>query len=210
MPPFALRVSKADAPPNEARRSPVKGPAPLSLRGTEQRTAQPETHNSQPPNEAREEVSISNQSLSDVLVPGPWLPVLGPGPISPPPANQQDPSGYCLSDGGLRPNQHPIASYTTSRRDSFHRSSDSSVHDEDSPQSFRKSQSSDCDSEAVDSHTDRNAWLTAQYRGSPSSSTTWVDPHPVGIPLLDEDTEAGAEDAQWESDEVCFVLRTHS
>ena len=205
MPPFALRVSRADAPPNEARRSPVKVPASLSLQGTEQRTAQPETQNSQPPNEAREEESISNQSLSDVLVPGLSLPVLGSSPISPPPAIRPDSDGHCPSDNGLGPNQHSIASYNTPRRDSFHRSSDGSVNYDDSHESFRKSQSFDCDS-----HPDGNAWLTPQYRGSPSSSITWIDHQPTGVPLLDDDTEAGAEDAHWESDEVCFILRTHS
>ena len=210
MPPFALRVSRADAPPNEASRSPVKGSAPPSLASTERRTAQPETHNPQLSNEAREGVAVPNQSVSDVLVPGRWLPVLGLEPISPRPANQPDPSGHCLSDDGLGPNQHSILPHAAPRRDSLHRLSDGSVHDDDSPLSFRKSRSSNCDSDDIDPHTDRSAWLTAQYRGSPSSSTTWVDHHPVGVPLLDEDTEAGAEDAQWESDEVCFVLRTHS
>jgi hypothetical protein len=207
MPPlFDMRVSRADAPPNEACRGPVKGSAPPSLPSTEQCTAHSETQRPQPSNEAGKGVFVPDPSLSNVLAPVSWLPVLG----SPPPANRPNSTGHCLSDDDLRPNQHSIASYAAPRRDSIHRSSDGSTNDDDSPRSLRKSQSSDCDSNAIDSHPDRIAWPTAQYPGSPASSITWIDHHPTGVSLLDDDAEAGAEDTQWESDEVCFIMRDHS
>jgi hypothetical protein len=204
MPPlFDIHVSSADAPPKEACRSPVKGSAPPSLRNTEQYTAHAEGRHPRPLNETEDELAPSNLSLSEVSASVSWLPVLGSGPTSPQPANRPESSGLGL-------NQHSTTPYSAPRRDSILKSSDDGADDDDSPRSFRKSQSSGCDSIAIDSQPIRIAWLTARSHGSPSSSITWIDPHQAGAPLLDEDTRAGAEATQWDSDEVCFVLGTYS
>jgi hypothetical protein len=196
--------------PKEACRGPVKGSAPPNLRNTEQCTAHSEGQHPRLLSETANELAPSNLSLSNVSASVSWLPVLGPGPTSPQPAKRSESSGHGLSNSGSGLNQHPTTPYSAPRRDSILKSSDDYADDDDSPRSFRKLQSSGCDSTAIDSHPSTIAWLNAPPHGSPSSSITSIDSHRAGVPSLNEDTRAGAEATQWESGEVCFVLRTYS
>ncbi|KAG9195323.1 hypothetical protein G6011_00444 [Alternaria panax] len=197
-----MHVSKANAPPKEARRDPVNSSAHQSIRNTEQRKAHSKTHKAQPPSEAEGKLALSNFALTDASVPFSRLPVFTSVPTLPQRSNGPNSSGRRPSDNGLRPNQHLILPSLAPRRDSVFRSSDDSADDDDSLRSFSNSQSSECGSKSISLHPTRITRPICSYHGLPSSSITRSSPRQAGVPALVEDTDAGAEAKRWNSDEL--------
>jgi hypothetical protein len=209
-PSFSMRLSKAEATPSQSCRSPVKDSAHHSLRNTKQRAPHSESHDPPTLTQAVAELELSNFSLSlakmdDVSTNRSRLPVSSFAPALPQPRHRPNPKGYRLSLNGQRLSQHSQSPGLAPRRDSVHRSSTGSVTD-DADLSFRKFQSTDCDSGAVNAHADIATWSNAQKWGLPSKSAKHIDSRHTASAQLDDDTTAGAEPTQqWENDEVCFI-----
>jgi hypothetical protein len=201
-----MRLSQADAPPSHLFKSPVRGSAHHSLRGTRQQIPHSESQGHRPLTQAEAELELSNFSLSlaergDVSTNVSRLPVSSFAPNLPRPSDRPNPKGYCLSLTGLRSSQWSQSSSLAPRYDSAHRSSAGSAQDDDL--SLHKSQSSDGALGAVDTHANVVHWSNAQKWGLPSESASRFEYRHTTSVQLDEDTTAGAESTrQWDDNEV--------
>ena len=201
---FKMRLSKADTPPDQLCRNPVKDSAPQRLPNAREQTPQSGSHGSQKVTQPEDDLVFSNFALSikdEDPIPVSRLPVANFPSNLLQPRHWPDLNSNHPSASGHKPSQHTRGPYHAPSRVSVFRSSIGSANGQDDLRPFRTSQSSDVHPYDVRLHTNLVKWSDAQRISTQGTYFTQIN----------EDTTAGAEATQqWKGGEVCFVSEIQS